>query len=123
MVDVACDPGIQCLNVSPFPRSRLCRHRVSGSSRFSSEGDVGQLVRQHREVAGQAVRETKLRIGGDGTGEMLLGISPVFQISEDRAVKAGSCFAGRCGNRQSMLILKQMRFPFDEAAVARPEAQ
>ena len=112
-IDVAGNPGIQRFDMSPFPRSRLCRHGVSGSRRFGGERNVGQLVRQHREVASCAMRETKLGIGGDGTGEVLRDISTVFQIREDRSVEAGGCFAGRRGDRQPMLILKQVCSPSD----------
>ena len=111
-VEVARNPGVQCLDVSPFPCGRLCRHCVGGSGRLSGNRYVRQLVREHREVARQTMRETELGIGGEGTGEVLRGIGPVFQIRQDRAVKAGSCFHGRCGDRQSMLILKHCRSPF-----------
>ena len=105
-VEIACNPGIQCIDVSPFPRSRFCCRKASGSSLLGSQWNVGQLVRQHREVTSQAMRETKIGIGGDSTGEVLWGIGTIFQIPENRSIKADSCFDGRCGERQSMLILK-----------------
>jgi hypothetical protein len=77
-VHVAGDPGIECLDVSTFPRSSIHRQRTGGSSRVGSDRDVSKFVRKHREVTGHTMRKTELGIGSKGTGEMLRDIGAVF---------------------------------------------
>ena len=93
-LEVACDPGIQGLHMGPFPRGRPRRHGARSSSRFGGKLHVRQLVGGHREVAGETMRETEPRIGGERAGKMLWGIGAVFQIRQDGAVEAGGCFHG-----------------------------
>lgn len=108
-VDVAGDPGLQCLYMSPFSSGGLHRHRAGDSSRLGSGRDFGQVVGEHREVAGQTVRETKRRVGRERMGEMLRSIGTVFQIRLNRPVKADSRFRGQCRERQPVLVLKHQR--------------
>jgi hypothetical protein len=103
-VEVTCDPGIQCLHVSPLTRSRLCRHHGGGLDCLGGSRDVGELVGEHRQVAGKTMRETERGIGGKRAGEMTRGIGAKFQISQDRPVKGGSGFPRRSRYREPMLV-------------------
>ena len=74
-------PAIQASSASTCARSRAVAFIViatGGSSRVSRNRDVGQFVREHREIAAQTMRKTKLGIGSEGTRKMLRGIAAVF---------------------------------------------
>ena len=105
-IDVPGDPGIQRVHVGAFPCGGVQGHGASGASCLYSDRDVGQPVGEHREIAAETVRQSKLGVGSEGLREMLRGIGAVFQIGTQRALKAGSALRRGCGNGQSMLVPK-----------------
>jgi hypothetical protein len=105
-IDVTGDPGIQRVHVGAFPCGGVQAHGASGASCLYSDRDVGQPVGEHREIAAETVRQSKLGVGSESLRKMLRGIRAVFQIGTERALKAGSALRRGCGNGQSMLVPK-----------------
>jgi class 3 adenylate cyclase len=95
---------------------------VAGYSRLMGLDETGtaRILREHRAVSDALVAKHGGRIvktTGDGvllefasvvqgTSKMLRGIGAIFQIAQDRAVKAGSCFHGRSRHHQPVLVSK-----------------
>ena len=104
-VEVAFSPGFESLHMGLLARRRLGRQRPRGPRRLRGRRHPRLLVEQHGEIALEAVREAKLRIGRKAARQMFPRIEARLEKARKRALHRRARLGGRGRNRQAMNVL------------------